>query len=71
LVARPKPNTKSKNAMPRNRPKTDPPQPEPIIYEMAFDAELYAQLEDYARMYRMDIEDVIKEAVDQYLQENS
>jgi hypothetical protein len=53
------------------RPKTNPPEPEPILYEIALDAELYAQLEDYARMYKLDIDDVIQEAVDQYLQENS
>jgi hypothetical protein len=54
-----------------NRSKTNPPEPEPIPYEIVLGAELYAQLEDYARMYKFDIDDVIKEAVDQYLQENS
>jgi hypothetical protein len=42
---------------------------EPILYEIAFEPALYAQLEDYAKSYALDMEQVIIAAVEQYLEE--
>jgi hypothetical protein len=49
--------------------KSNPEEPssEPVLYEITFDPDLYAQLEDYAKLYALDMEEVIITAIEEYL----
>jgi hypothetical protein len=51
-----------------SKSKPEEPIREPILYEIAFESVLYAQLEDYAKFYALDIEVIIIAAVEQYLE---
>jgi hypothetical protein len=50
--------------------KSNPEEPssEPVLYEIAFDPDLYAQLEDYAKMATLDMEEIIITAIEEYLE---
>jgi hypothetical protein len=48
--------------------KSKPEEPQPVLYEIAFDPALYAQLEDHAKMYALDMEGVIITAIEEYLE---
>jgi hypothetical protein len=50
-----------------SKSKPEEPSSEPVLYEIVLDPALYAQLEEYAKMYTLDIEEVIIAAIEEYL----
>jgi hypothetical protein len=51
-----------------SKSKPEEPFSEPVLYEIAFDPALYAQLEEHAKTYGVDMEGVIITAIEEYLE---
>jgi hypothetical protein len=50
-----------------SKSKPEEPSSEPVLYEVGLDPDLFSRLEDYAKMYTVDIEEVIIAAIEEYL----
>jgi hypothetical protein len=50
--------------------KSNPEEPssEPVLYEVGLDPNLFSRLEKHAKMYAIDMEEVIITAIEEYLE---
>jgi TFIIF-interacting CTD phosphatase-like protein len=59
------PQTKERHM---SKSKPEEPSSEPVLYEVGLDPNLFSRLEDYAKLYALDIEAVIITAIEEYLE---